>query len=297
MSKTFVFGAGFFGTRIAHDFNCNLVSRSELFAIPPTPSGWAANMRGWGQGVDVCNLSQLKCFINLHKPEVVINAVGATGRPNIDWCDHNKEQTLQSNVVAAINLSTVCSKQGIYFVHLSSGCIYNGYPSEGFKETDEPNFYEQFYAWTKIQAEKSLIKLPGLILRIRMPIDSVSHERNLIDKLIRYNKVIQKLNSITTMPHAIDAMQTLIERRKEGIYNLVNPGMISADNILKLYQQYVDHNYKYDIMSMEELDSIVTSPRSNCYLNTDKLKAEGLELPHISNAVIECLKARKLLFF
>jgi dTDP-4-dehydrorhamnose reductase len=31
------------------------------------------------------------------KPDVVINAAGKTGKPNVDWCEDHKEETLRSN--------------------------------------------------------------------------------------------------------------------------------------------------------------------------------------------------------
>jgi len=106
-----VFGAGYLGKRIADTLGYNLVSREE---------------------VNPLNLDSLKVFLDKEKPTVIINAIGKTGRPNIDWCETHKEETLESNVTVPINLSTECSKREIYFVHIGSGCIYNGYPKGGF---------------------------------------------------------------------------------------------------------------------------------------------------------------------
>lgn len=39
------------------------------------------------------------------KPTHVLNAAGVTGRPNVDWCESNKETTLRCNVVGALNLA------------------------------------------------------------------------------------------------------------------------------------------------------------------------------------------------
>ena len=61
-----------------------------------------------------------------HRPEVVINCAGKTGRPNVDWCDAHPDETLRVNVTGAITLLEECRRLGIYLVHLSSGCIYEG---------------------------------------------------------------------------------------------------------------------------------------------------------------------------
>lgn len=274
MTKGIVFGMGFLGTRIANEFYYENVGRNL---------------------VDPLNLHSLNAFLSDRRPDVVINAVGKTGKPNIDWCESHKEETLQSNVCAAINLSTECSLRDIYFVHLGSGGIYYGdNESKGFSEDDYPNFYgPQYYAKTKILAETALKELPGLILRIMMPIDNRPNEKNLIDKLRKYSKVVDVKNSMTAVPHMLSAMRILINNRKNGIYNLVNPGVISAAEIMSLYQEIVDQNHKFEVLSLENLDKITLGKRSNCFLNSDKLKSDGIFLPEIHDAVRECLQRYK----
>ena len=265
--KAIVFGAGYLGTRIAKKFGYELTNLNPL------------------------NIEVLSTFLDKEKPDIVINAIGKTGRPNIDWCEDNKQLTIESNVIAAANLCIECSKRNIYFVHLGSGCIYYGDNNgEGFSEEDEPNFYgPQFYAKSKTLAEKILKEFPSLILRLRMPIDEEPNERNLIDKLLKYNKLIDIQNSMTIVPDMLDSIKILIQGRKTGIYNIVNPGTISAAEIMKMYKQIVDPFYNFEILSLEELDNITKGKRSNCVLNTDKLKSEGINMPEIHNAVRTCL--------
>jgi 3,5-epimerase/4-reductase len=264
-----VFGNGWLGGKIANKFGYDLVGRE----------------------VNPLNFDNLVSFLDKENPPLVINAIGKTGRPNIDWCEDNKEQTIESNVVAAINLCTECSKRNIYFVHISSGCIYRGdNDGEGFREDDAPNFYgPQFYAKTKILAEKVLKEFSSLILRIRMPIDNYSHERNLIDKLLKYDRVIDTQNSMTTIPRMLDILGELVKRRKIGIYNMVNPGTISAKEIMEMYKEIVDSKYNFEVLEIDKLDQITKGKRSNCVLNTDKLEKEGLSFPEIHMAVKECL--------
>jgi len=264
-----VFGKGFLGTRIAHEMSYEIAGREET---------------------DVLNPSSIGSYLDRKKPSIVINAVGKTGRPNIDWCEENKEETVQSNILAAANLCTESIKRGIYFVHLSSGCIYFGDKGgEGYNEVDEPNFYSSFYSRTKIIAEKILKEFPCLQLRIRMPVDDRPHDRNFIDKITKYPKVINVQNSMTTVPHMIDAAKKLIGKRATGIYNLVNPGAIGAAEIVQMYQKIVNPSHRFSIMTLNELDSITKARRSNCILNTDKLAREGINLPEIHQAIEECL--------
>lgn len=266
-NKTIVFGKGFFGKRISEKFDY------QLSALDP---------------IDRKGLEE---FLDHEKPNVVINCIGKTGRPNIDWCETHKEETISSNIVAPTNISIACNSRKIYFVHIGSGCMYDGdNGGKGHSEEDEPNFYgPQFYAKTKIISEKILSELGGLQLRIRMPIDDRPHERTLIDKLKKYSKLIDAKNSMTTVPHMLTALDSLISKRKEGIYNMVNPGLISAAEIMTLYQEIIDPSYTFELLSLNNLDKITLGKRSNCYLSTEKLQKEGIILPEIHEAVKECL--------
>jgi 3,5-epimerase/4-reductase len=268
--KGLVFGRGFLGTRLGDYLGYEIIGRERA---------------------DATNVSQIEKVLDSEIPDVVINAVGKTGRPNIDWCETHKEETVLANISAAANLAAECSKRNIYFVHLGSGCIYDGdNDGKGFSEEDEPNFYgPQFYAKTKILAEKIVKEVPSLILRVRMPIDDRPDERNLIDKLKKYTCLIDTKNSMTSVPHFIKAAGRLIEKRRTGIYNMVNPGVISPFEIMRLYREFVEPSHDFRELSLGELNKITRGKRANCYLNTDKLRKEGLALPEIHRAVMLCL--------
>ncbi len=262
-----IFGNGYMGSRIKDEFGYKL-----------------SNFR-------ITDMDSLGAYLDAEKPDIVINAVGKTGRPNIDWCETHKEETLFSNLVVSTLLAIACSKRGIYMVHIGSGCIYEGDNcGKGFIEEDEPNFYgPQFYAKTKILSEKVLCEFNCLQIRIRMPLDDHSHERNLIDKLLKYPKVIDVQNSITTVPHLLTAMRVLIGKKATGVFNVTNPGTISAAEVLNLYKEIVNPSHKFEIFSLEELDKITLGKRSNCKLDSSKLECEGAYLPEVHDAVRECL--------
>jgi 3,5-epimerase/4-reductase len=270
MDKVIIFGKGYLGTRISEEFGYTLIGRSE---------------------VDLLDFHLLEEFLEREKPDVVINTAGQTGRPNVDWCESHKEDTVLSNVNVASNLSILCAKKEIYFVHIGSGCIYEGTNNDlGYSEKDEPNFYgPQFYAKTKILAEMILREFPGLIVRVRLPIDDRPHERNLINKVNKYSKVLNVKNSITTVPHMLPALKSLIEQRKQGIVNIVNPGLISPLEIMEMYKKIVDPSHEFSEMSVEELNQITDAKRSNCFLTTTELNSLGVELPEIHKAIEECL--------
>jgi len=242
-------------------------------------------------GTDIGNIIEVKKVLAEKKPEVVINCAGKTGRPNIDWCEDHKEETMYSNVVGPLVLAKVCLENNIYMVHLGSGCIFQGNNGgKGFTEEDIMDFKNipSFYSLTKFMSEYLLKQFPILQLRIRMPIDNVKSARNFITKITTYEKVINEENSITVIDDLVKTAGELIKRKKTGIYNLANPGRITHKEILDKYKELVDKNFKYTIIKTEDLKT--KAGRSNCVLNTDKLKNEGIELPDIHQAVENILK-------
>lgn len=101
------------------------------------------------------NRSQLLFDLQTVKPTHVFNAAGVTGRPNVDWCESHKPETIRTNVVGVLNLADLCRENGLLLMNYATGCIfyYNSDHPEGsgigFKEEDKPNFTGSFYSKTK----------------------------------------------------------------------------------------------------------------------------------------------------
>lgn len=238
--------------------------------------------------------------LDREKPDVVINAAGKTGVPNVDWCEDHKMETMHANVLGPLVLAEECGKRGIYWVHLSSGCIYEGQKGKGSKEgkeggdvdavgwteEDEPNFTGSFYSRSKALCERAIREFPGiLILRLRMPFDGSSHPKNLITKLAKYARVNDEQNSITSLTDFLDATRQLIDRRATGIYNMVNEGTISPYRIMELYREVVDPNHSFEHLPLPAQAGVTKVGRSNCVLSTKKLQGEGIRVRPIEEAV------------
>jgi len=247
-------------------------------------------------GVDIGNIDEVRNVLDEKNPDVIINCAGKTGKPNIDWCEDHKEETMYSNVTGPLVLAQACFDKGIFMVHLGSGCIYQGdNEGKGFSENDVADMKKipSFYSLTKFISEYMLKQFPVLQCRLRMPLDSHRSPRNFITKITNYEKVINESNSMTVIDDLIDATIKLIEKRKTGIYNVTNPGSITHKEILDMYKELVDPDFEYILMDLDELAKVTKAGRSNCILNTDKLKKEGIYLPEIHEAIRGVLKNYK----
>ena len=239
----------------------------------------------------------LDAYLRQKNPDVVINAIGRTGEYNIDWCESNVSAVVEANVSIPLELALACKKRGIRFVHLGSGCMFNGdNDGQGFTDYSVPSFPgKQIYNTTKIIIERWLLdRVPDCLqVRIRMPVDSRSHPKNLIDKLIRYADVVDAENSMTVLPDCIPVLIRLIDLNQKGVFNLVNRGSISPATIMKEYRERVNPRHVFHPCTIGWLNSITTAERTNCILKTERLDELGIQLPPIIESVRKCLDAWK----
>lgn len=267
-------------------------------------NGWLAQKfnqyieDSYNSEVDILDLPALRRELDEKRPEVVINAAGITGRPNIDWCEEHKAETVAGNVAVPLNILQACSERNIYWMHLGSGCVFQGegLNGRGFsEENDNLANPPSFYSWTKFWADSILKHFPVLILRLRLPIDNKPNPRNLIDKLIKYPQVIDSKNSIIVIPDFLEAAKKLIEKRCTGVYHVVNAGVIAPSEIMELYQKIIDPTHQFKIISEEEIYSqgLARAKRSNCFLNTEKLQKEGIYLKPIKERMTEIMDEYK----
>mmetsp|Transcript_48466 Transcript_48466/g.85474 ORF Transcript_48466/g.85474 Transcript_48466/m.85474 type:complete len:318 (-) Transcript_48466:15-968(-) len=238
----------------------------------------------------------------------VLNCAGVTGRPNVDWCETHKKETVRANVIGTLTLVDVASELDIHVTNFATGCIFHydddkkmdvprddrlistEGPKSVFTEEDKANFFGSFYSTTKGYVEDMLRAYDNVCtLRVRMPIDSnvVTNKRNFVYKIAHYEKVVNIPNSMTVldelMPYAIE----LAMRGKTGIYNFTNPGAISHNQVLELYKEYIDPDKIWKNFTLEEQAKVITAARSNNELDASKLWGEFPEMRTIRESLIE----------
>ncbi|WOH00787.1 hypothetical protein DCAR_0520162 [Daucus carota subsp. sativus] len=241
------------------------------------------------------NRSQLLSDLQLVKPTHVFNAAGVTGRPNVDWCESHKTETIRTNVVGTLNLADICREQGLLMINFATGCIFEydaAHPegsSIGFKEEDTPNFHGSFYSKTKAMVEELLKEYDNVCtLRVRMPISSdLSNPRNFITKISRYNKVVNIPNSMTVLDELLPISIEMAKRNLRGIWNFTNPGVVSHNEILEMYKNYIDPSFKWANFTLEEQAKVIVAARSNNEMDGSKLKTEFPELLSIKESLIK----------
>lgn len=266
---TLVFGAGWIGTQLAE-------------RIPGAVLDAA----------DIADPSAVAAAIDTHAPARVVNAAGKTGRPNVDSLEADPVGTYRSNVLGPLVLATRCHELGLHFTHLGSGCVYSGdNDGSGFDEDDAPNYDGSLYSRSKATSEAALRDLGALQLRLRLPISSTPHPRNLLTKLLGFTEVVSVPNSVTVLDDFWAPAAALIERRETGVWNMVNPGVERHDQVLAAWRAHGDPAHEFAVISEAALADRLVAARSNCILSTLKLDGSGLGMPSFSESLPRVIAA------
>jgi dTDP-glucose 4,6-dehydratase len=245
-------------------------------------------------------------------------SIGSKTYSTIDYLEQEGKlsENMRDNLIAPLLLAYICKYANVHYTYLGTGCIFQykdedvqkmlGYDNREdpagseietcykFKETDAPNFFGSSYSIVKgltdqIMQERNCICESVLNLRIRMPIINRDHPRNFVTKITGYSKICSLPNSMTVLDEFLPYALALMQCRYVGTLNFVNPGVISHNEMLKMYRQFVNPEFEWTNFTVDEQNEILSSKRSNNYLDTAKLKSIFPNVRNIQDAVQDCM--------
>ena len=219
-------------------------------------------------------------------------------------------ENIKDNLFSPISLALACSVRKIHYTYLGTGCIFtysdasfglqSSRPSGGsdptkFTEEDLPNFFGSGYSIVKGFTDRLMHQLSDnvLNLRIRMPIVAEDCPRNFITKITNYKKICSMQNSMSVLPDLLPIALDMLKAGKVGTVNLTNPGVISHNEILEMYKEYVDNSFTWENFNQEEQRQILACDRSNNSLDTHVLQTFAPYIKHIKDSVRELLQNYK----
>jgi nucleoside-diphosphate-sugar epimerase len=230
----------------------------------------------------------IKDLLLIHTPTHIISCIGRTYLEK----DGKLFENICDNLYAPYVLSLLAERNNIHFTYIGTGCIFNEEEPESrlFLETDRPNFFDSSYSIVKGFTDR-LMKFNNntLNLRIRMVINSEINKRNLITKLVNYEKICSNSNSMSVLPTIYPIIFDMMNKKTTGTINLVNPNYITHNEILEMYKEIVDEKFEWTNFTREEQNKILKSKRCNNHLDTTKIKSLYPEIPDIKIAVRDCL--------
>lgn len=211
-------------------------------------------------------------------------------------------ENVRDNLFSPILLAILCQKYNVHLTYLGTGCIFEydskhlyGIEENGFNEDDLPNFFGSSYSIVKGFTDRLMHQFDDTVLnlRIRMPITSDDNSRNFVMKITKYSKICSIPNSMTVLDELVPIMVDMMQKNLTGTFNLVNPGLISHNEILEMYKEIIDPSFTWNNFTIEEQGKILCAKRSNNYLDTTKLVKYYPDVKNIKVSVRNILEKFK----
>ena len=250
-----------------------------------------ASARGWDVRGNILpcqamGFPAMRALVGETDVDLVVNCaayIPPSGR--VVDCEKNKQKTIEGNILFPQMVAQVCDLGGVPLMHISTGCLFD--ESKEWEETDEPtrgwNGYCGMYVGSKLLAERLVIECANAyVLRVRLPFDEINHPRNYLSKLASFPVVFDHVNSLTHRGDFAKAALDLVELRAPyGIYNCVNPGQLSARQII------IGMQVRSIIDRCPEIEE--NPPVSGTRLSTTKLISVGIKIRSVEEAMQHAL--------
>lgn len=128
----------------------------RLRRIPEKP------VRGICQVLDVTNK---RCVETLFAKKQFSAVIHAAGIASVDHVRENYAESLESNIVGTLNISSACRKRSIPLIYISSNAVFDG-SKPPYCETDRPNPVNE-YGELKLECERLIQKTINNYLIVR----------------------------------------------------------------------------------------------------------------------------------
>ena len=194
--------------------------------------------------MDILNNGLVKQVIEKYQPDAIIHTAAMT---NVDTGEADKELCHQLNVDATQNLISLCEKNNIRFIHLSTDFIFDG--ADGpYKEEDAPNPLS-YYGETKLLAELAVKESTAnwailrtiLVYGITNDMSRSNIElwaKGALEKGQAINVVNDQWRMPTLAEDLAEACLLAVEKNAQGIYHVSGKDYMSIAGLVRKVADY-----------------------------------------------------------
>ncbi|GIK20655.1 MAG: NAD(P)-dependent oxidoreductase [Ignavibacteriota bacterium] len=244
---------------------------------------------------DISNRNELKKVIYDFCPDFIINAAAYT---NVDKSESERETAWKINVKGVEYITETARVLDSHIVHISSDYIFDG-KNGPYTENDIPNPLG-YYGRTKLASE-NVLKISGTkntILRTNVLYGTAKYSRSdfvkWVVESVRAGKEIRivddQFNNPTFIDDLVQAINKVIELRKEGIYNIGGSEVLSRYDFTMIIADFFNlDKYLIKKIQTEDLDQTARRPLKSGLIT---IKAQS-ELGYKPHSIIQSLELMK----
>lgn len=244
---------------------------------------------------DISNRNEIKKIIYDFCPDVIINTAAYT---NVDKSETEREPAWKINVKGVEYISESARTLDSHLIHISTDYIFDG-KNGPYNENDIPNPIG-YYGRTKLASE-NVLKISGVkytILRTNVLYGTAKFSRPdfvkwVVDSLknnVEIRIVDDQINNPTFIDDLVQAINSVIELRKEGIYNIGGIELLSRYEFTLMIADYFRLN-KFLIKKIKTSDLNQPARRPlKSGLITIKAQTELNYRPHTVMQALELMR-------
>lgn len=257
--------------------------------------------------VDITDADALRRALEIHKPDVIINAAAYTA---VDKAQSEEPQAYALNETAPKIMADYAAQHRIPFVHISTDYVFDGSGDHARTEDETPSPLN-VYGASKLAGEKAVQAAGGkpLIFRTSWVYDALG--TNFLNTMLRLGAEREQLRVVADQigapsyaPHLARAMLECLgkaqhaEHFPSGVYHLCNAGLTSWHGFAQaIFESARKQGMALKVNQMDEITSdeypTPAMRPKNSRLSCDKLhRVFGVALPDWTQGLDACMEKK-----
>lgn len=188
--------------------------------------------------LDITDFAATKALVAAVQPEVVIHPAAWT---DVDGCAREPEKAVQINGFGAQNVALAAASVGASIVHVSSNEVFDGKLNRPYQEYDTTNPINP-YGYSKWVGERAITAVNPKHYLVRTSWLFAHGGKNFIQAVLNAANANKPLRIVTTEvanptynDDLADAIASLIQTERYGIYHFVNEGSCSRYHFARYF--------------------------------------------------------------
>ena len=196
--------------------------------------------------VDITELQQVKSYVRVNRPDVIINCAGLS---DAEYCETHIDEAYKVNALGVRNIALAAQEVCAKVIHISTDDVFDLQSDRPYNEFDETH-PKTVYGKSKEAGEKFLIQLNNQFTIIRSSwIYGIG--RDFVDKVLRAigtQEVLEVPDNQYAVPTSSKELAKLIchfiENEEYGIYHAVCQGSCSRYELAQAILEYTNNTGK-----------------------------------------------------
>ncbi|HTK37980.1 MAG TPA: dTDP-4-dehydrorhamnose reductase [Pyrinomonadaceae bacterium] len=186
--------------------------------------------------LDITDADQVFAFVEKESPDVIINCAVL----DVDECERDPEKAASVNVTGPENLAKTGSDSGAEIVHFSTNYVFNGKRDSGYYTIDDEREPINIYGQTKLDGERAVQAACERSYIVRTSWVFGKGKDSFLSTAGDSLKAGRKISAITDMQASttfakdlVGRVEEIVNRKRYGIYQIVNSGICSYYDFAK----------------------------------------------------------------